>query len=259
SVSPLTIRLFGPFEARLKGAPLPRLRSRKVQWLLALLTLRHEAAVERAWLACLLWPNALESQALVSLRSSLKDLRRALGPEAARLRSVSLHTLSFDLSGAQVDLVSFDGAIARGDAASLEQAISLYRGPLLEGCAEEWAFQERLAREQAYLGALERLAAPALERSDLAAAERYLRLAVAVDPLRESAQRTLMQALAVGGNYTAAAQVYQELRRLLHRELNTEPDPETQALFQQLRAGARGKSDRAMGRRSDRASSEPVV
>src|SRR5205085_7003779 len=136
----------------------------------------------------------------------LADLRRALGPEADRLRSPSLHTLSLDLSGAQIDVVAFDQAIARGQersdppasrvpgGASLEEAISLYRGPLLEGCVEEWAFQERQAREQAYLAALETLAAHAIQRADPAAAERALRRAVGVDPLRESAQRALMQA-----------------------------------------------------------------
>ena len=39
-VLPLTIQLLGPFEVRLHGQPLPRLRSRKGLWLLALLTLR---------------------------------------------------------------------------------------------------------------------------------------------------------------------------------------------------------------------------
>jgi hypothetical protein len=33
------------------GAPLRRLRSRNGLWLLALLTLRHDRQVERAWLA----------------------------------------------------------------------------------------------------------------------------------------------------------------------------------------------------------------
>jgi DNA-binding SARP family transcriptional activator len=47
-VSPLTIRLLGPFEVRLRGQPLPRLRSRKGQWLLALLALRHGHEVDRA-------------------------------------------------------------------------------------------------------------------------------------------------------------------------------------------------------------------
>src|SRR5437667_195674 len=64
AASPLAIRLFGPFEAQLHGAPLRPLRTRKVQWLLALLILRHPGEVERSWLAGLLWPNALPSQAL---------------------------------------------------------------------------------------------------------------------------------------------------------------------------------------------------
>ena len=138
-----------------------------------------------------------------------------------------------------MDLIAFDRAIARGDAASLEAAAALYRGPLLEGCTEEWAFQERQVREQAYLEALETLAARTVTRGDPAEAASYLSRAAAVDPLRESAQRGLMQALAAAGNYAAALLTYRELRLRLHRELNAEPDPETQVLFQQLRAEAR--------------------
>jgi predicted ATPase/DNA-binding SARP family transcriptional activator len=243
--SSLMIRLFGPFEVRRNGVPLPRPRTRKAHWLLALLTLRSGAEVERSWLAGMLWPDRPEPQAQNSLRNSLADLRGVLGPEANRLQSPSLRTLSLDLSDAEVDVVAFDAAIAQGDPASWERAAALYRGPLLEGCTEEWAFQERSQREQAYLKLLEALATHALEGGDPAAAERRLRLATAVDPLRETAQRALMQALAAGGNYAGALQTYRELRLLLHRELNAEPDPQTQALFQQIRAEARGKA--AMG------------
>src|SRR5262249_37756567 len=88
----------------------------------------------------------------------------------------------------------------------------------------------------------------ALARGDLAAAERHLRLVVAVDPLRESAQRGLMKLLAAGGNYAGAMQAYRELCERSHREINAEPDPETQALFQQIRKEARAKADGARGR-----------
>jgi DNA-binding SARP family transcriptional activator len=37
---PLTIQLFGPLRVTGGGEPLPRLRTRSVEWLLALLTLR---------------------------------------------------------------------------------------------------------------------------------------------------------------------------------------------------------------------------
>jgi DNA-binding SARP family transcriptional activator len=238
TLAPLSICLFGPFEARVNGAPLPRLRSRKGQWLLALLALRAGREVQRTWLVGMLWPDSPEAAALASLRSSLKDLRRALGAESARLRSPTPHTLALDLCGADADVLAFDAAIASGDPAALARAVSLYRGPFLEGCEEPWAFEARQVRERAYLGALEALATQALADGDPTSAEHHLRRALAVDPLRESAHRTLMQALAAGGNYAAALLAYRELRLLLHRELNAEPDSETTALFEQIRSEA---------------------
>src|SRR5262249_15896688 len=148
-------------------------------------------------------------------------------------------TLALDLTGAEVDVLAFDQAVAQGDEPVLERAVALYRGPLLEGCAEPWAFEERQHREEAYLGALESLASGALARGGGGKAEGHLPGAGAANPLREGAQRSLMQALAAGGSYAAALLVYRELRLLLHRELNAEPDAETTALFRQLQAEAR--------------------
>ncbi len=232
----LEIHLFGPFEVRRNGSPLPRLRSRKGPCLLALLALRHGGAVERGWVAGTLWPDSPELPARANLRNSLTDLRQALGPEADRLRSPTAHTLCLDLAGAAVDVVTFDQATRDGNASALETVVALYRGPLLEGWSEEWVFQERQSREQSYLTALETLAARALASGESAAAERHLRRALAVDPLRETAQRGLMQAMATGGNYAAALLVYRELRLLLHREMNAEPGPETEGLYRQIRS-----------------------
>src|SRR5689334_23997857 len=87
ALSPLTIRLFGPLRVTVRGEPLPRVRTRSVEWLLALLTLRHGSAVSRAWLAGTLWPESEENQALQNLRNDLVALRKALGPEAVRIQS----------------------------------------------------------------------------------------------------------------------------------------------------------------------------
>jgi predicted ATPase/DNA-binding SARP family transcriptional activator len=236
-------RLFGPFQVSVHGSPLTRIRSRKGRQLLALLALRTGQDVERDWLACTLWPDHPTSHALALMRRELTNLRRAFGTEPSLLHSLAPRTLRLEGSAANVDALRFDHAIARADALSLEEAIALYHGPLLEGWTEEWVFQEREAREQAYLQALEKLAAAALDKGDLGMAEGYLRRAVAVDPLRESAQRALMQALAASGNDAAALLTYRELRLLLHRELNAEPDPETQALFRQLREEARRRAE----------------
>ena len=69
--------------------------------------------------------------------------------------SLELVTISFYV------LVGF----TQRNPASLEAAVSLYRGPLLEGWVEEYVFQERQAREEAYLQAakLDSKLAPTVE------------------------------------------------------------------------------------------------
>src|SRR5437870_4741393 len=121
AVTPFSLRLFGPFEAHVGGQPLPRLTFRRSQAVLAMLILRHGCEVERGWLAALLWPESPGTQAL---RNSLTDLRQALGPEAGRLRSPTSRTLCLDLTGASVDVLAFDAALARGDPAALEEAVA---------------------------------------------------------------------------------------------------------------------------------------
>src|SRR5437879_4344736 len=121
----LCIHLFGGFELLQNGLPLPPTRTRPEKWLLALLLLRTNREVERSWLAGTLWPDTSANQALNNLRRSLSNLRQSLGEESYRLISPTLHTLAFDLGGAFCDAAAFDAAIARGDAASLREAISL--------------------------------------------------------------------------------------------------------------------------------------
>src|SRR5438094_6050432 len=103
ATSGLEIRLFGPMAVRIGPCPLPRLRSRKGLWLLALLALRQGREVERDWLAGTLWPESTPAQVSHNLSMSLTDLRHALGPEAGHLRSPARHTLCLDLAGTAVD------------------------------------------------------------------------------------------------------------------------------------------------------------
>jgi non-specific serine/threonine protein kinase len=235
----LTIHLFGPLQVLVGAEPWPRVPTRSIEWLLALLVLRHGRAVERSWLAGTLWLESMERQALNNLRNDLVHLRKALGNERERLRSPTRDTLLLDLDGAEVDLIAFDQAMKAGDEGALKSAVALYTGPLLEGCYEAWVTQERESREQACLTALEMLAERAGERAEHAEAVRYLRQAQALDPLRDSTVRRLMASLAASGDPGAAVEVYRELRNRLHKELAAAPDEETTRLFQQIRQQAR--------------------
>jgi predicted ATPase/DNA-binding SARP family transcriptional activator len=237
----LSIRLLGPFDARVNGETMPALRTRKGQWLLALLALRQGCAVSRDWLAGTLWPESLEEQALGSLRRSLTDLRSALGPEADRLEAPTARTLCLDLKDAEIDTLRFDETARGEDEELLQAAIALYRGPLLEGCVEEWVLAERAEREETYLRCRVTLARNAALRGDYGAAAEHYRLVILADPLREAAQRSLIEALIASGDFAAAMQTYRDLRNRLRRDYNMDPGPDTTALFQRLRREANAR------------------
>ena len=237
--SPLKMRWLGASEVLVGGRFLPPLRYRKDLWLLAYLTLHRDRALPRQEVAALFWPDAGESQALYSLRRSLTNLRRALGPEAGRLLAPSPSTVRLDLTDADCDLLAFEAALARATGTSepaemLQQAVRLYGGPLLPDCREEWVHAERSLREQSYLSALGRLARIAQEQGQPAAAVGWLRLLLTTDPFSEGACRDLMQALAVSGDRAAVTRVYRDLVLRLRTHLSTTPAPETDALYKRL-------------------------
>ena len=231
----LQINLFGTLAVCINGLPLRPLRSVKGYHLLALLALRHGKEASRHWLAETLWPDSLETQARNSLRQSLADLRHALGTYAHLLTSPqTMLRLNLIDAAVDVDLITFDAGIRRGDFAALKQAVAVYTGPLLEGINAPWVLLEREERHLSYVKALETLAHGAHVEGDWAAEVAYLRLAVSVDPMCETATQALMQTLAQCGEMQSALDVYLELRQRLHA-VGAQPAPATSALYNSLR------------------------
>jgi predicted ATPase/DNA-binding SARP family transcriptional activator len=228
------LRLFGPFAATVHGEPLPRLRSRKGQWLLALLALRQGRDVARQWLAGILWPECDESHAYYNLRQCLSNLRAALGVESCRLQSSTPLTLRLDSQHVFVDVAEFDRLITSNLPDSLEKAVALYRGPLMEGCDEEMFAADRAERERNCFSALSALAQRAMQDGDTDTAIHLFRQTTTLDPYHETAYRGLMTALSSAGNHAAALHAYRDLRLLLHREMNVRPSEETEALAEQV-------------------------
>jgi non-specific serine/threonine protein kinase len=259
TTAPLTLSLFGPLRILVNGEPMPRVRSRAAEWLLALLVLRQGRAVSRSWLAGTLWPQSEETQALQNLRHALLSLRKALGREAARIQSPTRDTLTLDLEGADVDVLRFDAAVEAGDEDSLANAVATYAGPLLEGCYEAWVALERESREQSYLAALEMLADRAAERGDPAAAVRHLRKAETLDPLRDTTVQRLMAVLEATGDPAAALEVYHRLRLRLHNEVSAAPDEATTHLFREIRARSRARAEQKTEKSSTSGTPELTV
>ncbi len=116
-----------------------------------------------------------------------------------------------------------------------EQVDGLSRaGDILPDWSDEWVLVERERFRQLRLHALERLCA------ELARAGRYGRAvevclaAVSGEPLRESAQRELIQVHLAEGNRIEALRQFEAYRRLMSDELGLEPSPQMLELIGDL-------------------------
>jgi predicted ATPase/DNA-binding SARP family transcriptional activator len=224
----LAIRLLGGFEATVQGEPLPKLRSRVGLRVLALLALHRPRPLERRYLAGLLWPGTPEEQGLALLRRTLTDLRRALGEQAEGVQAPSKHTLRLSPGDdIWLDTEALEAHLAVGQ---LNEASTLYRGPLLQGWNDDWVLPERERLQLLFVEALERKAARC--PPDEAAA--LLRRALTIEPHRETTCRALLETLAAQGDTAGMTAAYQHLTRTLKRVLGTTPDDETTALYRKL-------------------------
>src|ERR687886_1277126 len=77
----LRVRVLGGLALEAEGRPLPLPASRPARELLAWLAL-HPGQHPRLELAMRFWPDVLESSARASLRTTLHELRRAVGDDA---------------------------------------------------------------------------------------------------------------------------------------------------------------------------------
>jgi predicted ATPase/DNA-binding SARP family transcriptional activator len=227
----LELHLFGSFEIRLHGQILPPMRSRAGQRLFALLIFQREGCVSREWLSRTLWPDSSEKQSLYNLRRNLTDLRNALGGEACRILSPTPRTLQFDVKEADCDLVTFDAAIA-GE--QWEEAVRVYRGPLLQEDVAESITAQRAVCAEAFCNALEHLASEAGAGDDFPATAYWLSRLLTLDPYRETTVRTLMHTYSAMGESLLAVQTFRRFRLALHENQLGEPDAQTLTLYEAI-------------------------
>jgi DNA-binding SARP family transcriptional activator len=234
--SGLTIKLFGIFEARLNGVLISDLQVREGERLLALLTLNQGYNQQGHILASTLWP---ETGSLDSLRASIAHLRNVLGDEASRLKTPK-GALFLDLAGVDVDVIAFEKAVAHGDLYSLQEAITLYRGPLLLGWEtrhpedSQWVLRAREKRKERFRDALKVVARAYLANNEWEIAAEYLKQYVAVSPADEWAWSDWMKALVEQGERINAMNLFTRCRRVFHENYQLPPPAVMSQLYQQL-------------------------
>jgi DNA-binding SARP family transcriptional activator len=195
------------------------------------------------------WDGSPPPGAATTLRSHIKRLRQALGPQAGARITACDPGYQISVREPELDVLGFERACRDASAArragkwletsaAAARALGLWRGtPLLDVPSE-------VLRDQ-FVPRLERMRLQVLEDRN----EADLRLGhhdrlipeladlAAQHPMRERFHAQLMEALARAGRRAEALDVYQQARRMLADELGIEPGPHLQLMHRRILDG----------------------
>jgi DNA-binding SARP family transcriptional activator len=218
-VGRLNVRLLGCFEFLV--ADEPKDISRPAKRLLAMLALNQGGIAERTYIAGTLWPESSESAARSNLRSalcSLGSLRRVIVESVPGGLRLARH-LRVDLHACREKARRILDSEFEGD----DVPLSAFATDLLPHWDEIWVEQDRESFRQLRVRVLERLSNRLTGLGRFAEGIQAALLAVEAAPLRETAHRAVISALAAEGNRGEAMSRFNELCDVLDRELGVAP------------------------------------
>jgi len=243
------LTLFGTFRLERETQPI-QLLTRKVKSLFAFLAL-HPEPQSREKLATLFWGDFTDEPARASLRNALAAIRQSLGND---ILFTDRGTVQLDQESLWIDVKVFQKicdtrtslGVTDADIEQWQAAVELYRGDLLADFYDEWITPVREALRAQYIDLLLRLVQALRARGEYTRAIHYARRALMVEPANEKVHQNIMVCLVAIGDRHAALRQYEECKQSLHHELNVEPSPETQSLYQWIQtAEARASSQEA--------------
>lgn len=220
----LRLRAFGGLALHRDDVPVGGAAAqRKRLALLALIVTEGRPEISRDKVCRYLWPESNAEHARGALYQSVSILRAALGEDV--LLSSPAGDLRVSPALFSSDVQDFERALAARD---LESAVATCAGPFLDGIHlrdvpefEEWVEGQRRRFDKACLDALETLATTAAP----AAAAKYWRRRVDMDPLNSRVVMCLLQALVAIGERENAIRYARGHAALVRAELRVDPDP----------------------------------
>ncbi len=232
----MEFRILGPLEAEVDRRQLA-LRGPSLRALLALLLLNANEVVSGDRLLDELWPEEPPGSGATALQVRVSQLRKELGPAAARLETKAPGYV-LRVEPGELDLERFSRLVEEADEAEeavaaerLREALALWRGPPLADLAYESFAQTAIGRiDELRLVALERRVDADLALGRHADVVPELEALVAAEPLRERFRGQLMVALYRSGRQADALASYKDARRALVEEVGLEPSRSLQEL-----------------------------
>jgi len=237
----LQLVLLGGFEVRAGTGSVIPLQTRKTQALIAYLALATHAQHARSKLATFFWGEVPEQQARDSLRHALSEIRRLLRSADASAALVTCgDRIAFDAASIDVDVAHFERLISAASTLSVQQAMRMYGGELLDGIVvdeepfEQWLAQRRLQLRAHATSSLEKRLDRLVGLKEIDQAIETAQWLLGFDRTNEAVHRTLMQLYVAQGRRGTALQQYQSCAEALQLELGVDPDVQTRKAYESI-------------------------
>lgn len=197
----------------------------------------------RTYLSGLLWPDSSDAQAAVGLRVSIwhvnHELPGLLDADGTTDVSVALSgQVLVDITGLQRELQSPGAELSD----SYPRWERLRTAELLPGWYEDWILVEQERFRALRTAALDSIASYHLSQGNTEETKAASKLAISLEPFRESSYRLLIQAHLATGDLVSALKTYRSFSAGLRREFGVGPSPSLVKLI----TGAVGDSGRQM-------------
>lgn len=212
-------------------------RNRRALAVISFLALTGRATT-RTRLAALIWEDREREQAMASLRQALYELR-TLGLEG-NLKIGRTH-IEFVSDACATDLNELEAGFASGDLPAVAKLLRTAQNPPLDGldglseAFDEWLLLERARIQRRLIEIADASMAQAQMSGQHVLAFDIAESFERLDGLDERGARGAMRSAKALGKDAEVHRRYTRLVDILRRELNVEPSPATQALYDELR------------------------
>ncbi|MEQ8673699.1 MAG: tetratricopeptide repeat protein [Aggregatilineales bacterium] len=203
----------------------------------------------REKLASLLWSDTSDEQSLKNLRTVLSSLRQQLPDAVVAARKTVAIAEDVDV---WIDAGVFEAECAEistqtgtlGTLERMSRLAELYTGDFLMGIKirqaeafDDWAYAKQQALFDMNAKLLFSIVELTVQQKKYEIGLQYARQLVALNPFWETAQRRVMYLLFHTNHGNEALRHYEEFAEMLADELETTPETDTVALYEQIREG----------------------
>ena len=243
------VRLFGVGQASYDRQSLPGFPNQQHHRLVCYLLLNRHHPHHRERLAAVFWDEYPTATSRKYLRNALWRLRHALqtaGMPVDEYLLITDDSVSCLSTGAcWLDVEVFERAVAECQGwagqdltpvqvASLEGAVELYAGDLLEGVYEDWCLYDRERLRLNYMSALSKLLAFHEHNGTYERGLEYGRRILDRDPTREKVHRRMMRLYWLLGDHSEALAQYKCCAQVLREDMGIPPMAKTRLLHKQM-------------------------